>query len=140
MIEVEQLEAKTGTKVSCSLRECLPCARVSAAFADDDVARPDLLEMSLLLFWRHCSFYLDLERGSLSSSMTTEGGNMGVVRPDVGLGLAETMRSRSTPSSGTLPTVFPSIFDRDQLRSHVGDRFRNVYQSLSRLNFVRCPL
>ncbi|KAK4054774.1 hypothetical protein OIV83_000698 [Microbotryomycetes sp. JL201] len=69
-----------------------------------------LLELGLLLYWRHISFFLDPERAAQDVQAR---------RPDFGVGLAESLRNRTTVS--TVSTV--SSFDLPNLRQALADEF-----------------
>ncbi|SCZ90946.1 BZ3500_MvSof-1268-A1-R1_Chr1-3g02409 [Microbotryum saponariae] len=66
-----------------------------------------LLELGLLLYWRHIAFFLDPER--LASEAQSS-------RPEFGVGLAETLRTRSSTTS-------ISPFDLPTLRDGVAKEF-----------------
>ncbi|KAM0793089.1 hypothetical protein ACM66B_000571 [Microbotryomycetes sp. NB124-2] len=66
-----------------------------------------LLELGLLLYWRHISFFLDPERAAQDVQAR---------RPDFGVGLAETLRNRSSMSP-------LSSFDVPSLRQALADEF-----------------
>lgn len=74
-----------------------------------------LLELALLLFWRHVAFYLDPERVDSS-------------RPDVGLGLADTLRARNSNQ------VNLSAFDVPTLRDNLSYEFRRMSEKLTNLD------
>ncbi|GAA5985830.1 hypothetical protein JCM5350_006906 [Sporobolomyces pararoseus] len=74
-----------------------------------------LLELALLLFWRHVAFYLDPERVDSS-------------RPDVGLGLADTLKARNNNQ------VNISAFDVPTLRENLSYEFRRLSEKLSNLD------
>ncbi|GAA5875841.1 hypothetical protein JCM16303_004016 [Sporobolomyces ruberrimus] len=73
-----------------------------------------LLELALLLFWRHVAFYLDPERVDSS-------------RPDVGLGLADTLKARNNNN------VNFSAFDVPTLRENLAYDFRRLSDKLTGL-------
>ncbi|GAA5922074.1 uncharacterized protein JCM15063_003177 [Sporobolomyces koalae] len=72
-----------------------------------------LLELALLLLWRHVAFYLDPERVDSS-------------RPDVGLGLADTLKARSNQ-------INLSSFDVPTLRENLAYEFRRLSERLNGL-------
>ncbi|GAA5896324.1 Nup192p [Sporobolomyces salmoneus] len=73
-----------------------------------------LLELCLLLFWRHVAFYLDPERVDSS-------------RPDVGLGLADTLKARNNNQLNI------SAFDMPTLRENLSYEFRRLSEKLTGL-------
>lgn len=77
-----------------------------------------MIELALLVFWRHVAFFLDPERPESGSS----------ARPEFGLGLADSMRSRGTQSLST--------FDAPTLREDIADSYKNVAERLSSLELV----
>lgn len=79
----------------------------------------DLVELALLLYWRHIAFFLDPERPDRDATS---------IRPEFGLGLAESMKSRGTYTAST--------FDADTLREGVAEAFRSVSERLENLELV----
>ncbi|GAA6062083.1 hypothetical protein JCM10212_006506 [Sporobolomyces blumeae] len=75
-----------------------------------------LLELSLLLYWRHVAFYLDPER-------------VDPARPDVGLGLADTLKARSNQLN-------VSQFDMPTLRENLADDFGRLADRLNALELT----
>lgn len=81
----------------------------------------DILELSLLLYWRHVAFFVDPERVDRETAS-----NAISARPDFGLGLAESLRSR-TSQTVSLPS----------LRKAIAEEFSQVIApKLSSLEFV----
>lgn len=70
-----------------------------------------------MLFWRHVAFYLDPER-------------VDAARPDVGLGLADTLKARNNNS------VNISAFDVPTLRENLSYEFRRLSEKVTGLNLV----
>jgi nuclear pore complex protein Nup205 len=114
--ELQSLQRKYRLQVTSSLRESsLPTyAQLSQA---DGPSSTDLLELALLLFWRHVAFYLDPERVDSS-------------RPDVGLGLADTLKARNNNQLNI------SAFDVPTLRENLSYEFRRLSEKLSNLDLV----
>ncbi|GAA5862929.1 hypothetical protein JCM1840_002329 [Sporobolomyces johnsonii] len=77
-----------------------------------------LLELALLLYWRHVAFFLDPERAERDAART-----------DVGLGLADTLRARRDQLS-------VSQFDLPTLRETLADEFSRLADRLSSLQFT----
>ncbi|GAA5919036.1 hypothetical protein JCM1841_003712 [Sporobolomyces salmonicolor] len=77
-----------------------------------------LLELALLLYWRHVAFFLDPERAERAAART-----------DVGLGLADTLRARRDQLS-------VSQFDLPTLRETLADEFSRLADRLSSLQFT----
>ncbi|BGP12970.1 hypothetical protein JCM10213_006609 [Rhodosporidiobolus nylandii] len=96
--ELRALQARQRTQVNSSLH---------------------LLELSLLLFFRHVAFFLDPERAERDS-----------VRPDVGMGLAESLRARRDPAS-------VSQFDLPALRENLAEEFSRLAEKLQGLEFTQ---
>ncbi|GAA5892450.1 hypothetical protein JCM6882_005619 [Rhodosporidiobolus microsporus] len=78
-----------------------------------------LLELALLQLWRHVSFFLDPERAEQVSS-----------RPDVGAGLAATLKARRDPTA-------VSSFDLPQLRENLVEEFGRLGERLTALQFTQ---
>ena len=70
-----------------------------------------------MLFWRHVAFYLDPER-------------VDAARPDVGLGLADTLKARNSNA------VNISAFDVPTLRENLSYEFRRLSEKVTGLDLV----
>lgn len=94
---------------------------------DKLACRADILELALLQYWRHVSFYLDADRAAADSSASS--------RPDVGLGLAGSLKARKDPSLA----LSVSQFDLPSLREDLADEFNRLGDRLTALQgqFVR---
>ncbi|GAA6005529.1 hypothetical protein JCM10207_005238 [Rhodosporidiobolus poonsookiae] len=77
-----------------------------------------LLELSLVLLFRHVQFFLDPERA-----------DQNVARPDVGLGLAESLKARRDN--------VVSSFDLPALRVEVGEEFSRLTERLAGLQLTQ---
>ncbi|GAA5989348.1 hypothetical protein JCM11641_002770 [Rhodosporidiobolus odoratus] len=77
-----------------------------------------LLELSLLLYFRHIQFFLDPDRVSQDSS-----------RPNVGVGLAESLKARRDPGA-------ISQFELPTLRENVAEDFGRLAERLGGLEFT----
>ena len=85
----------------------------------------DLLELGLLLYWRHVAFYFDPERADRDGQSS---------RPEFGVGLAESLRARSSPAPTTV-----SSYDLPVVREAVARDFEdNIIDTLRSLEFVSC--
>ncbi|BGP04990.1 hypothetical protein JCM10049v2_000792 [Rhodotorula toruloides] len=80
-----------------------------------------LLELALALYHRHVTFFLDPERASQD----------GTGRPDVGLGLAESLKARRDPNAA----LSISQFDLPTLREDLAEDFARVADKLTGLQF-----
>ncbi|GAA5994814.1 Nup192p [Rhodotorula paludigena] len=80
-----------------------------------------ILELALLQYWRHVSFYLDADRAAADSSASS--------RPDVGLGLAGSLKARKDPSLA----LSVSQFDLPSLREDLVNEFSRLGDRLTAL-------
>ena len=87
-------------------------------------ALADILELALLILFRHVSFYLDADRTSETGASS---------RPDVGLGLAGSLKARKDPALA----LSVSQFDLPSLREDLADEFSKLSERLTGLQFVR---
>ncbi|KAK4058181.1 hypothetical protein OIO90_000920 [Microbotryomycetes sp. JL221] len=78
-----------------------------------------LLELGLLLYWRHISFYLDRERAAQEVQAN---------RPDFGVGLAATLRARSSATPSVSPFDLPSL--KEALSNEFDDSMAGRLKSL----------
>ncbi|BGP36830.1 hypothetical protein JCM10449v2_000732 [Rhodotorula kratochvilovae] len=81
-----------------------------------------VLELALLLLFRHASFYLDADRASETGASS---------RPDVGLGLAGSLKARKDPALA----LSVSQFDLPSLREDLADDFAKLADRLTGLQF-----
>ncbi|KPV78555.1 uncharacterized protein RHOBADRAFT_51011 [Rhodotorula graminis WP1] len=81
-----------------------------------------VLELALLLLFRHASFYLDADRTSETGASS---------RPDVGLGLAGSLKARKDPALA----LSVSQFDLPALREDLADEFARLSERLTALQF-----
>ena len=108
------LQTHYRTQVVSSLRTF---PRTSQAITADSLVHTDLIEIALLVFYRHTAFFLDTERPDAQPSS----------RPDFGLGLAESLRTRGTPSMR---------IDVTALRAELLKEFRPTADILGNLELV----
>ena len=101
--------------------------RVSVVQNEAHTSQPphtDLVELALLLYWRHVAFYFDPDRAEREGPST---------RPEFGVGLAESLRARSSTTNST--TV--ASYDLPVVKEAVARDFEdNVVESLRSLEFV----
>lgn len=125
--ELQALQAKCRLKLNASLR-ALPSSSAlllrSPQRADLYTRHADVLELALLLLFRHASFYLDADRASETGATS---------RPDVGLGLAGSLKARKDPALA----LSVSQFDLPSLREDLSDEFARLSDKLTGLQFVR---
>lgn len=90
----------------------------------------DLLELALLLYFRHVNFYLDPERAGREFSSTQ--------RPEFGLGLAESLNSSRAGANGALVHGGGSVsaFDLRGLREALANDFEATAERLAEVEFV----
>lgn len=118
--ELKALHVKHRVQVTSSLRES---AQIGGGPIPECVHSTDLLELALLLYWRHIAFYFDPERAERDGQSS---------RPEFGVGLAESLRARSS----TIPNRVSS-YDLPVVKESVSREFQsNIVNSLRSLEFV----
>lgn len=119
--ELQSLHVKQRAQVNSSIRAYLRRLEWSPACSSGQSA--DLLELALLLYWRHVAFFFDPERADRDLQST---------RPEFGVGLAESLRARSSTAPASL-----SSFDLPSLRHSVARDFEdNIVDQLRSLQLV----
>lgn len=125
--ELKELHQKYRLQVGSSLRQSLASfSRIVLIYSQLILTldSTELLELSLLLLFRHLSFYLDPTRADSSAS--------GSSRPEFGLGLAAATRSVHGGSSNM--SVAP--YELAGLRESLRESWETVAERLGALEFV----